>query len=243
MRPLPLAILAFAVTVLLTSNSQAQEVGFIDLTKIKARTEFRYPPPTGRADEPRGENLDDVFNCPHSGNDNAEFRTTLVSLDRSYYQVGDEPTFELTIENLVPAPLRIPFSPNVADLQPKDPAQKFSYSELQIELWIAGKEWRQNGGGGFSLYGDENHPETLVTLNQGEWVRIVGEGRFSNPVQGPVSKLIRSGQTVDRAYADVSLIRDEILLTAKSTARIRHKVCLRETWGRSIPIVLTNPEP
>jgi len=227
------------MTAALVANCPAQEIGFVDLTKVTARTEFRRPSPIGKGNEARGgTGFDDLFSCPHSGTDNPDFRSTLVSLDRSHYQVGDEPTFELTIENLVSAPLRIPFSPHVADLQPKDPAQKFSYLELQVELWIGGKEWRQNGGG-FSLYGDENHPHTMVTLNQGEWVRIIGEGRFSNPADGSASELIGS---VDRAYADVSLIQDEILLTAKATGRVRHKVCLRETWGRSIPIVLTDPQ-
>ena len=97
-----------------------------------------------------GASFDHLFNCSNSVSNNAALRTTLVSLDRSSYQVGDEPRFEVTVENLDPIPLRVPFSPHVADLQPEEPAEKFSCSQLQVELWIAGKEWRSNSGSGFS---------------------------------------------------------------------------------------------
>jgi len=239
---LPSVTLAIAVTAALVINCPAQEIGFVDLTKVTARTEFRRPPATGKANQARGgAGFDDLFNCPYSVSNNAALRTTLVSLDRGSYQVGEEPRFEVTIENLDPAPLRIPFSPHVADLQPEDPAQKFSYSELQVELWIAGTEWRSNSGGGFSLYGDDDHAGTMLTLNQGEWVRIIGKGRFDLPTNGP-RELIHSPESVDRTYAEVSLIHVETLLTAKATAMVRHKVCIGQTWGRSIPIVLAGPQ-
>jgi hypothetical protein len=238
---LPSVTLAIAVTAALVINCPAQEIGSVDLTEITARTEFRRPPATGKANQARGgAGFDDRFNCPHSVSNIAALRTTLVSLDRSSYQVGDEPRFEVTVENLGPIPLRIPFSPHVADLQPEDPAQKFSYSELQVELWIAGKEWRSNSSGGFSLYGDDDHAGTVLTLKQGEWVRIIGKGKFALPTDAELVFL--SAQSVDRAYAEVSLIRDETLLTAEATARVRHKVCIGQTWGRSIPIVLATPQ-
>jgi hypothetical protein len=240
MRPncLPRVVLAFALAAVFVSNCLAQEVGFVDLTKIAARTKLRHPLSAGRADEPRGGSQEDHLSCPYSDTNNALFRTTLVSLDRSYYQVGDERTLEVTIENLAATPLRIPFSPHLADLQPKDPAEKFSYQELQVELWIAAKDWRSNSGGVFSLFGDEHHEGTMVTLKQGEWVRVIGRSRFSQPHY----EFLPSGQAADRAYAEASLIRTETLLTAKATARIRHKICLSETWGRSIPIVLTSSD-
>ena len=44
------------------------------------------------------------------------------------HQVEDEPTFEVTVENVGSTPLSILFSPHLADLQPEDPAQKIAYS-------------------------------------------------------------------------------------------------------------------
>lgn len=239
---LPSVAFAVALTAALVINCPAQEVGFVDLTKLTARTEFRRPPEIAKSNQAPGvAGLDDLFNCPDSVSNNGGLRTNLVSLDRSSYQVGDEPRFEITVENLDTMPLRIPFSPHVADLQPKDPAKKFSYSELQVELWIAGKEWRSNGGGSFSLYGDENHAGTMLTLNQGEWVRIIGKGKFSLWADDPHEGVL-SPQSVDRAYAEVALIRAETLLTANATARVRHKVCIGQTWGRSLPVLLAAPQ-
>ena len=239
-------ILTVSLPVGIAGVCLAQEAGFVDLTEVAARTELRHPKPTREVNEARGgsEN-DDLFNCHYSASNNTAFRTALVSLDRSYYQVGDEPKFEVTVENLQAVPLRFPFSPHLADLQPKNPAQKFSYSELQVELWIAsGKEqtWSANTGGGFSLYGDDHHAGTMLTLKQGEWVRIVGKGKFWLPTDEPVRTFIRSGQAVDSAYADVSFLRAETLLTANATARVRRKLCIGQTRGRSIPIVLIDPQ-
>jgi len=239
---LPRVLFAFALAAVLFSNCPGQEVGFVDLTKIAPRVDLRHPPSTGKADEPReGTGFEDLHSCPLPDAKNAVFRTTLISLDRSYYQVGDEPIFEVTVENLEATPLHIPFSPHLADLQPKDPAEKFPYRELQVELWIAGRNWRSNSGGGFRLYGDENHPGTMLAINQGEWVRILGKGRIYSP-PSLVGELTHSEGPADRAYAEVSLIRAETLLTAKATATVRHKICLNETWGRSIPLVLTSSE-
>jgi hypothetical protein len=62
-------------------------------------------------------------------------------------------------------PIRIPSSPNLADLQPKDPAKQFAYYELQIVLWIAADErWSTDAGGYAALYGNDDHTNTMLTL-------------------------------------------------------------------------------
>jgi hypothetical protein len=76
---------------------------------------------------------------------------------------------------ILPLPITIPISPHLADLQPKDPAKKFAYSELDLILWIAGKEGGASTGGGLRLYGADKHADTMLTLNLGEWVRIIAQ--------------------------------------------------------------------
>ncbi|PYU25291.1 MAG: hypothetical protein DMG30_05835, partial [Acidobacteria bacterium] len=44
---------------------------------------------------------------------------------------------------------------------------------------------------------------------------------------------------INRVYAQVILYRSETLLTATATATVRQELCLRETYGRAFPIVLT----
>ncbi len=203
-------ILSVAAASALGARCAAQEVGFVDLTKVTAHRGLRHPSPTRGANEARS-------------------------------QVGDEPTFEVTVENVSSASLRIPFSPHLADLQPENPAQKFTHSELQLVLWIAaGTEWRANTGGGVTLYGAEDHPNTMLTLNPGEWVRIIGKGKFVLPAEGVSAELIPSGHPIDHVYAQVSLYRVETLLTPTTAATLSREVCLRHAQGETVPLALAS---
>jgi hypothetical protein len=242
-----------AVVAAAAINCGAQEVGFVDLTKVAARTDLRRPPSTANTGAARG-GVEETYDerCPPSTRGLGSLLTTLVSLERTYYQVGDQPRFEVRLENVDSAPLGLPFSPHLADLQPQDPAQKFTYSELEIVLWIGGKKttdkgwWNANTGGGVGLYGADDPAHSMVTLHQGEWVRILGEGKLTFPPEGPAGPifgLIRSGSVVDHAFAKVSLFQVETLLTATATARVRRKLCLEQAQGEAIPISLPAPQP
>ena len=242
MRPNSVLCVTLAVVVAITVGADclAQEVASVDLTKVTARRELRRPPLTQKISGARGGIKRDE-GCFDSAKNLGALRTQLISLDRTHYQIGDEPIFEVTVENIDPAPLRIPFSPHLADLQPKDPAQKFSYSELHIVLWIAGGDrWSANTGGGVVLYGDDDHPATMLSLSPGEWVRIVGRGKFSLPSDQLNAELIRS-HPPDLVYAEPSLYREETLITPTQSATLAREVCVAKTRGQSVPIQLTVP--
>jgi hypothetical protein len=134
--------------------------------------------------------------------------TSVLSLDRTEYQVGDTPKFEVTVQNNDSKPINIPISPHLADLQPQDPAQKFAYYELQISLWIAGdNRWSTSSGGSASLYGAENDPKTIIALHPGEWLRVIAKGDLR--LDGDLIKLIRSGYPADHAYAEAALLHEQ----------------------------------
>jgi hypothetical protein len=146
------------------------------------------------------------------------------------------------LKNVGSALLRIPFSPHEADLQPEDAAQKFAYSALHVVLWIAaGKVWSANTGGTVTLYGADDHPDTMLELNPGESARVIGKGKFAFPTDGASVELLHSGLAIDRVYAQVSLYRSETLLTPTATATVSREVCLGETQGQSVPIALNIP--
>jgi hypothetical protein len=230
-------VLAIALTLL--STCHAQEVASVDLTKVTARVELRRPKQISTEGKGWG-GIERYEPCLGSANPAGSLRTTLVSLDRTHYQVGDESRFEVTVENVGSAPLKIPFSPHLADLQPEDPAQKFAYSELQLAVWIAaGAEWSTNTGGRVTLYGDDDHPGTMMQLNPGEWVQIIGKGKFELPYDGGLD-LIRSAQA-DHVYAQASLYRVESLVTPSAGATVGREVCLAQTRGQGAPIQLTIP--
>jgi hypothetical protein len=227
------------VVLALTFTSFAQEDGSLDLAKIEARVDLRRPEASSPITSGYS-GMDYTRPCSDSTNPVGILQTSLVSLDGTRYQVEDEPTFEARIENIGSTPVRIPFSPHLADLQPKDPAQKFAYSELYITLWIAGGEtWKTNSGGGVTLYGTNRHPNTMLTLKPGEWVRIIGKGHLF--LDNNLFELIRAGHPPDRVYAVTSLVHKQTLITPTQSATTGQAVCLAGTLEQSVPIELTIP--
>jgi hypothetical protein len=152
----PILVLAFAAA--LSPTCPAQELASLDLTKIEPRLDLRRPKATSTAKGGYSGN-DETIPCYSYKPTTGSLHTSLVTLDRTHYEIGDEPTFEVTVENDGLTPVRIPFSPHLSDLQPKDPAQKFAYFSLEIVLWIAsGERWSSNTGGDVTLYGSNDHP-------------------------------------------------------------------------------------
>ncbi len=227
------------VATVLGSSSSAQEVAFLDLTKVVSRP-LRRPQSKSAATGKYSGSAQQVTSCRDAKQNLGALRTSLLSLDRTYYQVGDEPIFEATVENVGPTALRIPFSPYLGDLQPEDAAQEFAYSELRIELWVAaGDHWMTNTGGVLSLYGNGDHASTTLTLNPGEWVRVVGKGHLFSAYD--VAKQYMSVHPADQMYAQASLFHDETLVTPTQSASVLREICVSQTHGQSVPIQLTDP--
>lgn len=221
-------------------TSHAQEVASVDLTKISARTKLRRPEATSPATGGYS-STQQTSACRDSEHKLGLLRTSVVSLDRTHYQEGDKSTFEVTVENAGSSPIRIPFSPHLADLQPRDASKKFAYSELHVVLWIgAGEKWSSNSGGGVTLYGDEEHSDTMLSLNPGQWVRIVGRGKFDVPRDQLSDQLIHSHE-IDTVYAQASLSREETLITATHSATVSQELCVAPADGQTSPIQLIAP--
>jgi hypothetical protein len=163
-----------------------------------------------------------------------------VSLDRTDYQVGDKPKLEVTVQNNGPEPIDIPVSPHLADLQPEDPAQKFAYQELQITMWVAAdNRWSVSSGPTALLYGAEDHPNTMITLHPGEWLRVIAQGEIR--LEGDLIKFSRSGYPADHAYAEAALLREQTLITATQSATVATEVCVTKKHEQGVPIRLVLP--
>lgn len=235
--PIKNLILSLAVGLVLVAICPAQEIGFLDMTQINARNDLRRPPATSPVTAYSG--IGSATRCSDSKRNIPTLQSSLVSLDRALYQLGDEPIFEARIENIGDVPVRIPFSPHLADLQPQDPGQKFSYIELRITLWIAsGNRWSTSTGGGLTLYGAEDHPNTTLSLHPGEWVRVVGKGHFALP---DLVKDRIANSPADRIYAETLLYRQETLITPTQSATLGKEVCLAKAQGQSVSIRLVVP--
>jgi hypothetical protein len=212
----------------------AQEVASLDLTKVAARVDLRRPAAT--SDMPAGYSGAQSARYCGSAQKTGALHTSLVSLDRADYQVGEEARFEVTIQNVGSEPTQIPFSPHLADLQPSDPAEKFAYFQLEIALWIAGDGWSSTTGGAI-LYGSDNLAHTLLTLQPGEWVRVVAKGNLQ--LESNLVELSKSGFPADHVYATSTLFREETLVKPRNSATVATEVCLTETGEQGLPIQLT----
>ena len=125
-------------------------------------------------------------------------------------------------------PIKIPFSPHLADLQPEDASQKFAFSEMTVKLWIGGARWDADTGGNVTLYGADRHPGTM-TIRPGDWVRIIGKGMSTLPedvMSFDVMSFVRNGDTVSHANAEVVIRDTETLLTPTASATASRGVCL-----------------
>src|ERR1700752_2767755 len=79
---------ALAVAVALLSTCLAQEIASVDLTKIEGRVDLRRP----RASSPMAggyNGIQQTESCFNSARYAGALRVSVVSLDRTHYQVGD----------------------------------------------------------------------------------------------------------------------------------------------------------
>ena len=232
--------LALATVTALLASCFAQEVAFVDLTAIEARVDLRRPKATSGEMTGGHSGTQSTEYCDNSAHKMGALKTSLISLDRTYYQVGDEPRFEVTLQNTGSETIRIPVSPHLADLQPEDPAKAFAYHELLIDLSISsGDRWSTNQGGTASLYGDDDHANTMLSLQPGEWVHVIAKGNIR--IDDELLELIRSSSPADRAYAETSLFREETMLTSTQSATVAREICVAQTHEQTVPIQLVLP--
>jgi hypothetical protein len=238
--PLLLGSLLFAMAA--ASACFAQQAGSIDLTQITPREELRRPP--ARAGDPAGHSgmmsLHDP--CTPLPKDSPSVQTILVWFEGKEIAEGDDPRFEVRILNTGSIPVKIPFSPHRADFQPADPSVKFAYSEMFVDLELSAEtisgpkiSWTSTVGGGVRLYGKDDHPGTMLTLQPGEWAQIIGKGRIIDPGLPP---LARSKDAVADLNATIQIMQNETLLTSADVAITEQSFCLNKTQGPGIPIQL-----
>jgi hypothetical protein len=80
---------------------------------------------------------------------------------------------EFKVLNTGTVPIELPVSPDLADLQPGDESAAFSYSSLALVVRGEFETPRPETPLGFvELYGSAEHPETLIVLRPGEWIRV-----------------------------------------------------------------------
>jgi len=165
-------LILFTTPCLLT----AQEVKYIDLTGVPQRTELRHPPaPQSNSQglgggEGGGSVLDGApdYRDPHAMGIYL-WRVTPTDINPAEpFQV------EFKILNTGAAPIELPVSPHLSDLQPHDASVAFDYFSLALVVRGEGEPQgpRVDSVGFVELFGSAEHQESMMVLRPGEWMRV-----------------------------------------------------------------------
>jgi hypothetical protein len=164
----------------------AQEVAYIEVGAGQQHITLRHPPAPPSALGTGGGIGGGSVGCgPMDPHDPRAFRLTLTWLDRLEYQADDNVIFEMKLENTGTIPVSLPIYPHLADLQPADASQKFSYETLGLTLVVHEAALPAANAATVWLYGSPDHSGTMIQLPPGAWVRV----RYSGPFHVPAADL------------------------------------------------------
>lgn len=177
----------------------AQEVKYIDIYGVRPRTELRHPPALQSDCKEGAHCLGGGFGGA-SVADGAPDRRDPHALGIYLLQVSPtdinpaEPfQVEFKILNTGTASIELPVSPHLSDLQPNDESVAFSY--FSLALVVRGECESQSSGsscmGFVQLYGSPDHPESMMVLQPGEWIRVNAHVLLNAWPSEPVSTRFR----------------------------------------------------
>lgn len=158
-------------------SGEAQEVKSIDLTALQPRTELRYPPAPEADCAPSTSCVSGGY-AGLSVSDGAPDRRDPHALGVYLLRVTpsdvdpDKPfQAEFRVLNTGLAPIDLPISPHLSDLQPSDASVTFSYLSLALVVDDEGLQLKQLVGF-VELYGSLDREGTMLALRPGEWMTV-----------------------------------------------------------------------
>lgn len=189
------------VVLLLTvvAVSDAQELRYIDLTAIQQRTELRTPPAPPPTCDGRnctaigGSSGGTIADGAPDIRDPHALGVYLLSISPTDLRPDDPFEAEFKVLNTGRAPIELPISPHLSDLQPEDAAEAFSYFSLALVVRL---EDESTGTyipsvGYAELYGSPEHKDTMLVLKPGEWIRVKAKIKVAVVSRGSISARAR----------------------------------------------------
>lgn len=169
---------------------RAQQAKVIDLSNVQQRTTLRVP----QAKEPNCVPEPCVVIKETSVGDCTNAVGGLrVALDRvtPTHITLDSFDAEFRILNTGTSPIEVPISLELTDLQPSGGLQDFDYISLalRVRLYAPGPP-TAFGIGWVELYGSAEHPDTILALEPGHWIRVTTKVKLHTWPLQPVDALL-----------------------------------------------------
>lgn len=158
--------MATADTVIIKPGIVLREIGYIDLTDPPFRESWRHP-------------RTEAGGCAGGDSVARQVTVTLQALDKTIYRFGEEITFEIGIQNAGKEVILVPWTPDLADLEPTDP--KANYKYLIGVVILVFKDFKDRIFSlSESLYGSPNIPGTIRDLPPGQSFTVRGRTKIEN---------------------------------------------------------------
>jgi hypothetical protein len=187
--------LLFALPCLL----RAQEIKYIDLTDVRQRTDLRYPPApqldceAGTGCIGGGYGGGGVTDGAPDQRDPHALGIYLLRVTPTDIKPAEPFQVEFKVLNTGTAPMELPVSPHLSDLQPSDESVAFNY--FSLALVVRGEAEPDgppvNSTGFVELFGAHDHAESMMVLRPGEWIRVSANVKLLTFPSEPVSVRFR----------------------------------------------------
>lgn len=180
---------------------KAQEIKYIDLTAGRQRMELRHPPaPQSDCREGAGclgggSGGGGVVDGAPDWRDPRALGIYLVRVTPTDINAAEPFQVEFKILNTGTAPIELPVSPHLSDLQPSDESVAFNYFSLALAVRGEGEPGgpHVDSVGFVELFGSPEHAESLTVLRPGEWIRVSANVKLLTSPSEPVSARFRGG--------------------------------------------------
>ncbi len=154
----------------------AQEIKYIDITDLRQRTELRHPPaPQSDCKEGTGcigggYGGGSVGDGAPDQRDPHALGIYLLRVTPTDINPAEPFQVEFKVLNTGTAPIELPVSPHLSDLQPSDESVAFNY--FSLALAVRGEAEPEgppvNSIGFIELFGSPDHAESMMVLRPGE---------------------------------------------------------------------------
>jgi hypothetical protein len=166
----------------------AQEVKYVDLSSVSQRTQLRHPPAPPldcKEGEPcvGGGGIGGVSVSCGAPDHRDPHALGIYLLSVAPAEIDPSEAFEVEFKvlNTGGAPLDIPVSPHLSDLQSPDESLALSYFSLALVVRpVNGPAQKNiNSVATVELYGTPDREDSMMILKPGEWVRVRAKVRLS----------------------------------------------------------------